>query len=1541
MKKTKKNFKSLLSLALSIFMILGMISCVFSVTAFADTTVWDGTATDSFAGGNGNWDNPFIIETPQQLAYMATVLNSGTGTAYQGKNIKLANDIYLNDVSNYDSWGTTAPANVWTSLGYFTSASAYRDFGGTFDGNNHTIYGLYTAGTENKGTGLFGAVNNATIKNLHIDKAYVGGTAFIGGFAGIARGNTTFTNCSFNGTVKGSSNQVGGFVGKYDGSSTTMSINSCSVKGAVAGTESASALAGGFIGFQAGTSTTVNVNNSYVAAGVTGHDTIGGIVGRLNSDSNTRVLNVRKSHLYGAVKYKGQNWASNCGTIAGQYNANSTINVNGFYYFSTQYTNADGHFNNIDGTKKTQTEFKDGTVVALLNEIEVDSATDLYTWKQSENYPTFNNITGDVLTNLVDSQNKIAFAAETKTYDIAVTSTTESITLTPTYSAIGCYVTINDAVVASGVASSPIALVEGNNTILVKVYEEAGLLTQYTVNVFRRKAADVGTVWSGQADADFESGKGLWDDPYIIATAEQLALLANNVNGASGNYYSGRYFKLISDIYLNDDIADYDTWDTTSPENLWSPIGNATGTFGGIFDGDGHTVYGMYVNGTDSGTAGYGLFGHVGYNGTVKNVNVKNSYVFGKLSVGGIVGQMDGAGTQTIENCSFDGIVDAATASSYQSAGGFVGGIVGLVDGTNNKIIGCFSSGTVYCQRYVSGMVGNSRGTSLTIDNCYSTMTVSSKGSDLDWTIGGFIGRNERCLTVNISDSYFNGNFSITAGHYKAIIGSQAKDGATINVTNVYYNNTFGASDYGTAKTSAEFADGTVAKLLYDAASDDAVWQWMKGSENPVKAIDKPADVNNDGAVNIIDLVSLKKYLAKYENAMVVINNADIDPTLIIDAVDLSALVQVLLEGDGTYMIRFVCGQGKQNGQFGQSVSLDVGTNYVYSFEYNMDVKGGLRPLVAYTDSQGNQVNISTKSILDSTTSKEVYEFTVPSEADLGGGKADIKVGVKSDILSAGAFTGFKLAEENTTDNLLVNPNFADGLYGWMDASYFTITNKTTFVGKNHEVVVVPYIGSLFVEKVYEDDDSNYDNTTWANSISAPVITGNDTDWIGSPSTATMTLTGGADNEAAAKKTAILNTANSAYSGTTYYISANGGDDSKDGKSTAKAWKTTAKLLTTSFKSGDVILFERGGVYRLSDTFNIPSGVTVSAYGTGDKPIITGSVKNYAKVTWTASKKTNVWKYNLGSDDAGLIVFNHGELSGNKVFCVNDLAKEGDFFHNTDTGVLYLYCAGNYPSAKYSDIEIGVRKNLLFVQSNVTDVTVDNLSLKYCGAHAFGTMGKNQYITVKNCEFAWIGGSCWDKSDAQNPELRYGNAIQFWNSASNCTATNNYIYQVYDAGITYQGDEDETYSNITFTDNLIEYCTYNFELNVGSNSTLSNVTVSGNILRFAGYGFGSQRPDEIRGAHITIGYTIPVTGSDFSITGNILDCSNLWTVHCGASADEYPGLSISGNTYYQRANKYDFAVWYLRHNLIYAFNAADYSAAIAVIDANATVTWLS
>lgn len=377
--------------------------------------------------------------------------------------------------------------------------------------------------------------------------------------------------------------------------------------------------------------------------------------------------------------------------------------------------------------------------------------------------------------------------------------------------------------------------------------------------------------------------------------------------------------------------------------------------------------------------------------------------------------------------------------------------------------------------------------------------------------------------------------------------------------------------------------------------------------------------------------------------------------------------------------------------------------------------------------------------------------------------------------------------------------------------------------------------------------------------------------------------------------------------GTVWYIS-NDGKNTNSGKSPKEAWGSifAMNFNQDSIKAGDAVLFERGGVYRGS--FVAKSGVYYGAYGTGDKPCIYGSEQNYAKVTWTY-KNANIWVCDAPfASDIGLVVFNHGEKMGYKKDKNYGLEKNGDFWCDSQNNYkLYMYMDKN-PAKAYKSIEIGVNKSVISIYANSKDITIENLCIKYTGSMGIGVSDNCKNLTVCGCEIGFIGGSYLSGT------LRYGNAIEIWAACDNVVIENNWIYQVYDSGITHQGGEKYIAKDIMMRKNLIEYCglgSYEYwlasEWDIGRGE---NITFADNICRFAGYCWGGdQRPDKVS-THIRADVTCRNTIFNFKITGNIFDQASANLLEIGGTAisveniPQSPEPVLSGNIYAQNSDGY-------------------------------------
>ena len=272
------------------------------------------------------------------------------------------------------------------------------------------------------------------------------------------------------------------------------------------------------------------------------------------------------------------------------------------------------------------------------------------------------------------------------------------------------------------------------------------------------------TIWDGTADTE-------WYDEtsteFEISTAEQLAGLAELVN--NGNDFSGKTILLTADIVLND-TSDWEDWERSAPANTWTPIGNSDNYFRGTFDGQGHTVSGIYINSSD-----YGYQGLFGYNsGTIKNVGLTNSYIKGDYYVGGVCGQNEG----TISNCYNIGNV---------SGGSSVGGVCGM-NYDQGTISNCYNSGTVNGNDYVGGVCGHNNGT---ISNCYNSGNVSGN----DYNVGGVCGYNYG----SVSNCYNSGNVSGNDYNVGGVCGENYG-----SVSNCYNSGNVSGNDYNVGGVCGE-----------------------------------------------------------------------------------------------------------------------------------------------------------------------------------------------------------------------------------------------------------------------------------------------------------------------------------------------------------------------------------------------------------------------------------------------------------------------------------------------------------------------------------------------------------------------------------------------------------------------------------------------------------------------------------------------------------------------------------------------------------------
>lgn len=209
------------------------------------------------------------------------------------------------------------------------------------------------------------------------------------------------------------------------------------------------------------------------------------------------------------------------------------------------------------------------------------------------------------------------------------------------------------------------------------------LISMFVIYPVSAANTDAAAIWDGSADTEYE-GSGTKEDPYRITTAEELYGFSSNTDFTLENS-KDKYYVLTKDIYLNDVTAG--NWLSNNPREWasnykyqWAAHG-----FAGHFDGQGHTVYGMYYKNYTVNYS-YGLIPKAVGNAEITNVNLRYVYAEANGSTnihfGGIVGFIDrnndtyASGYQAnvkITKCVVDETVDLSNLT------GLIGGIVGPV----------------------------------------------------------------------------------------------------------------------------------------------------------------------------------------------------------------------------------------------------------------------------------------------------------------------------------------------------------------------------------------------------------------------------------------------------------------------------------------------------------------------------------------------------------------------------------------------------------------------------------------------------------------------------------------------------------------------------------------------------------------------------------------------------------------------------------------------------------------------------------------------
>lgn len=355
-------------------------------------------------------------------------------------------------------------------------------------------------------------------------------------------------------------------------------------------------------------------------------------------------------------------------------------------------------------------------------------------------------------------------------------------------------------------------------------------------------------------------GTGTEGNPYQISSAADLEEFRDIVNGENGKTRNSSACAILkNDIVLNNDVLNSDgslNEEKASTFEEWTPIGTEEVPYNGTFEGNSHTVSGIYINTSED---YQGLFGYIGIGGTVKDLGIEKSRIKGGNNVGGIVGYSSG----NIEDCYNTGSV---------SGGNNVGGIAGTADGATD----CHNEGTVSGSgEYIGGILGRGSISGNAV-RCYNTGSVIGSGEGPvagiagGQVLGGLNCYNEGAISGNAASGILGSSFAGAMHCYnigkvdgRAISGSHEM---TESENNYYLKGSAALeidedAEKAEEKTFDEFASGEVAYLLMERG-DKAEWGQRIGDDFPIITDDEDLRV-----YKVTFMVNGREYAVAYGNS--------------------------------------------------------------------------------------------------------------------------------------------------------------------------------------------------------------------------------------------------------------------------------------------------------------------------------------------------------------------------------------------------------------------------------------------------------------------------------------------------------------------------------------------------------------------------------------------------------------------------------------------------------------------------------------------------
>ena len=816
-------------------------------------------------------DGCYQISTAEELYGFAEIVNGHDSIAANSSACgMLLNDIVVNDsVLSRWAWAGSDGADslaVWEPI---------KDFSGTFNGNGHVISGLYS----DNSSGFFESLvsssgHTVVVKDLGIVDSYF----LTRGIAGVLAknvsgdGETQITNFYSLSTLEVSRSEptrvpiVGGVVG-FVSENTSLTLTNCYSAGKLV--DNKYDFYSQLTGYPYSEKESIKINNCYVLK---------------KGSSNNGILVDSTEFRNGAVAFllreneDGAIWGQDVGTdrypnfsgelknsIAARYNVSfHTFDGDTAKYFdnyvagfSVMLPKGTSKENLIFGGWYRDAEFSGENDTAISN----TTTGDLEYWaRMYDRYKITYHPNGGT----GPSGSFIACGNPTASYQDALI----------VRDSVGCYL--------GGIGELLSRSYHRDSSIFWGWYDNEELTGNPVDSI---TASDKGdkefyAKWFEYKRPSIDPA----DSCYVISDAEELYGFSALVDGsfATGEYNEDERLanacgKLTKDIVVNKNVLKRNgSLDSARMHEFlpWNPIA----FYSGYFDGQGHTISGIYMEGS----------GGVFYDAnpryamkyiTIRNLKVKDSFISHDNDAGGIICSHTNSTTNIeIENTHFDGTiyVRGGTAGGLVSEAhnlliirnsshrGIihaistdVGGIVGHAD-EFTALVQNYNEGSIVIERPpvegfvaigpVGGLVGEVAG-NFFIANNYNVADIETKGVYGGLIGAYYVGNMGKCLheTCRPDRSFVLNNYS--KGQISGDWPSKMYDSDVTFENNFYLDGTLPEDSIGTPVQAEAFEDSTVAKALHDYVLKDSTGaevaggvrgdNWIQGDEYPVFSADE------------------------------------------------------------------------------------------------------------------------------------------------------------------------------------------------------------------------------------------------------------------------------------------------------------------------------------------------------------------------------------------------------------------------------------------------------------------------------------------------------------------------------------------------------------------------------------------------------------------------------------------------------------------------------------------------------------------------------